>query len=129
MILDTSAIVAVFLREPDFEDVLEKLDGTDQPLGIGTPTLVETGIVLAARLKADPRPALAKFLADFEVAAIPFGDPHWREALEAFARFGKGRHKAALNFGDCMTYATARLSGQALLFAGDDFRKTDLSVA
>lgn len=129
MILDTSAVVAVFLREPDFEEILAKLDETDQPLGIGTPTLVETGIVLAARLRADPRPALAKFLADFEIAAIPFGDPHWREALEAFERFGRGRHRAALNFGDCMAYATARLSGQALLFVGDDFPKTDLSLA
>lgn len=129
MILDTSAVVALFLREPEFEEILEKLDGTGEPLGIGTPTLVETGIVLAARLKADPRPALAKFLADFEIAVIPFGDPHWREALEAFARFGKGRHKASLNFGDCMAYATARLSGQALLSVGDDFPKTDLALA
>ena len=129
MILDTSAVVAVFLREPEFADILEKLGAASEPLGIGTPTLVETGIVLAARLKADPRPALAKFLADFEIAAIPFGDPHWREALEAFDRFGKGRHKAALNFGDCMAYATAQLSGQALLCVGDDFPKTDLLLA
>ena len=60
---------------------------------------------------------------------IPFGDPHWPGAVEAYARFGKDRHPASLNFGDCLTYAVARVAGRPLLFVGDDFSKIDLPAA
>ena len=60
---------------------------------------------------------------------VPFADEHWRVAVDAYTRFGKGRHRAGLNFGDCLTYAVARLAEQPLLFVGDDFRKTDVVVA
>ncbi len=63
------------------------------------------------------------------MVAIPFEDRHWGAAAEAFIVYGKGRHPAALNFGDCMTYATARLSGNPLLFVGEDFAKTDIPSA
>ena len=58
----------------------------------------------------------------------PFTDLHWQRAVDAYAHFGKGRHPAGLNFGDCMTYATAALARQPLLCRGDDFSKTDLEV-
>ncbi len=125
MILDSSAILAIARREPGFEALVEKMDGAET-LGIGTPTLVETGIVLDARFGFDSSAILERFLRDFEIATVLFGDDHWREAIEAFRRFGRGRHAANLNFGDCMTYAVARLSGEPLLFVGDDFSKTDL---
>ncbi len=64
----------------------------------------------------------------FDVRVIEFGDRHWKVALQAFARFGKGRHPAGLNLGDCLTYAVARLSGQPLLCVGDDFAQTDLAL-
>lgn len=128
MILDTSAILAIVRREPGFEELVGKLEGASA-IGIGTPTLVETGIVLGARFPFDPSAILERFLVDFEVAAIPFGDDHWREAVDAYRRFGRTRHAANLNFGDCMTYAVARLSGEPLLFVGDDFSKTDLETA
>jgi ribonuclease VapC len=70
---------------------------------------------------------LDRFLRDFQVTPIAFGELHWLEALEAFRRFGKGRHPAALNFGDCMSYATAKLAGRPLLFVGDDFTRTDIA--
>lgn len=60
---------------------------------------------------------------------VPFGEDHWRQAAEAYARFGRGRHKAALNFGDCLSYAVARLADQPLLCVGDDFARTDLAPA
>jgi len=60
---------------------------------------------------------------------VPFGEPEWRAASTAFDRFGRGRHKAALNFGDCLAYATASVAGDALLFVGDDFRQTDITTA
>jgi len=68
-------------------------------------------------------------LQEAQVAVVPFGEDHWRAAVDAYIRFGKGRHAAALNFGDCLTYATARLSGLPLLAAGRDFSKTDLELA
>ena len=60
---------------------------------------------------------------------VSFGEVHWREAVDALRRFGKARHPAGLDFGDCMTYAVAALSGEPLLYVGDDFAKTDIAAA
>jgi ribonuclease VapC len=128
VIVDTSAIVAIFVAEPGHEEVLRKLSQATVA-GVGAPTLAETGIVLAARLGRDPRSLLLRFLQESGIAAIPFGEAHWREAVEAYARFGRGRHRAGLNFGDCLSYATARLAGRPLLCVGNDFKKTDLALA
>jgi ribonuclease VapC len=128
VILDSSAIVAVFLKEPGFDALLQKL-ASQQNAGIGTPNLVECGIVLTARLGRDARPLLLRFLQEFVIQPVPFGEDHWREALEAYVRFGKGRHAAALNLGDCCAYATARLAQRPLLCTGEDFPRTDLDLA
>jgi ribonuclease VapC len=72
---------------------------------------------------------LARFLDELRVTTVPFAEPHWREALDAFLRFGKGRHQAALNLGDCLTYAIAKVAGLPLLFVGDDFDRTDIERA
>lgn len=125
MIVDTSAVVAVFLQEPGYEELFQALVEADRA-GIGAPTLSETGLVLANRLGRDPTPLLERFLQQFGLVVVPFGEEHWREAVRAYLRFGKGRHPAALNFGDCMTYATAKLAGQPLLYTGKDFSRTDL---
>jgi ribonuclease VapC len=89
-------------------------------------TLAETGIVLHARIGESARGMLERFLDEFAVQEISFGEIHWREAVEAFRRFGRGRHPEALTFGDCLTYATTRLTGEPLLFTGGDFGQTDL---
>lgn len=128
MILDSSAVIAILLNEPDATDLLE-IVGRATTLAIGGPTLAETGIVLAARLKADSRGLLSRFLEDAGVEVIAFGAEHAREAVGAFRRFGKGHHRAALNFGDCMTYAIARLADLPLIATGEDFKKTDLKLA
>lgn len=128
MILDSSALVAFVLREEGWEELLSKMEAAET-LGVGTPTLAETGLVLASRLTADSTGVLLRILLEFDVRTIPFGDAHWREAVRAFRRYGKGRHPAGLNFGDCLTYATAKLAGQPLLSAGRDFEKTDLERA
>jgi ribonuclease VapC len=128
VILDTSVVVAIALREPGYEALVAKLRSADT-LGIGAPTLTEAGMVLSTRLGVEPQALLDRFLRDFRVVPVTFGDPHWREALEAFRRFGKGRHPAALNFGDCLSYAAARLAGHPLLFVGDDFSRTDIEAA
>jgi ribonuclease VapC len=128
VILDSSAIVAVLLREPGHEALLERLARSTRP-GIGAPTLSECGIVLSSRLGALGKTLLGRFLQEASVTVIPFGADHWSAAVDAYLRFGKGRHPAALNFGDCMTYATARLADAPLLCVGDDFPRTDLQLA
>jgi ribonuclease VapC len=128
VIVDTSALVAITFAEPGYEELIAKLAGAPSA-GIGTPTLAETGVVLAARLRQDSRDLVIRLLNEFSIEEIPFGDRHWREAVDAYLRFGKGRHKARLNFGDCLTYAVARLANEPLLFVGDDFPETDLDAA
>ena len=128
MIVDSSALVAVIFQEPDYEVIIDKLMESSAT-GIGTPTLVETGIVLDARLRKDSRFLLTRMLDEFNIVEVPFGESHWRESLVAYRRFGRGRHRANLNFGDCLSYAVARLASEPLLFVGKDFAATDLSFA
>ncbi|MFC4858943.1 type II toxin-antitoxin system VapC family toxin [Actinophytocola glycyrrhizae] len=127
MILDSSAIVTVFLREKGSERVLDALEAADA-CRVGAPTLVETAMVLTGRLGDDGRTMLLSFLQEVNVDVLPFGDAHWRTAQSAFVRYGKGRHPAALNFGDCLTYATAYVAGEPLLCVGEDFARTDLEL-
>jgi ribonuclease VapC len=128
VIVDASAIVGIILREPGWQDLVAKLAGADSP-AVGAPTLAETGLVLTAKLGRKAPGILARFVQEAELTVIPFGEPHWPLAVEAYARFGKGRHPASLNFGDCLTYAVARVAGRPLLFIGGDFSKTDLPAA
>ena len=101
-IVDTSAIVAVLLREPEWESLLGKLRGADF-VGIGVATLLEAAMVLSSRIGADARPLLDAFLTHTAAYMIPFEHVHYQAAVTAFLRFGKGRHPAALNFGDCLS--------------------------
>jgi ribonuclease VapC len=128
VILDSSALVAIVFQEPDYGALLEKLRGASA-LGIGAPTAAETSIVLSARLGRDARGLLARLLQEAGVVLIPFGEAHHGAAVDAWLRFGKGRHPAALNFGDCLAYAVARLSDRPLLCVGNDFAQTDLALA
>ena len=128
MILDSSAVVAVTLREPGYELLLDAIGRTAR-LGIGAPTLVECAIVLSARLSRDARGLLSRFLLEADVAVVPFTDAHFGTAMDAWLRYGRGRHAAGLNFGDCLAYATARLASEPLLFTGSDFRRTDIPAA
>jgi len=85
---------------------------------ICTATLTETAIVLSARLHSDARSLLARLLSEASIAIIPFGESHYGAAVDAWLRYGKGKHPAALNFGDCLSYAVARLANEPLLFVG-----------
>ncbi len=128
MILDTSAIVSIMFQERGFEDLLEKISLASRA-GVGAPTLTETAIVLSSRRRKDARGLLSRFITESMISIVPFGDTHYGTAVEAWLRFGKGRHPAGLNFGDCLSYATARLAGQPLLCTGEDFSKTDIELA
>jgi len=128
VIVDSSALVALVFREPGFESLVDKLQRAASG-GIGTPTIVETGIVLTARLQRDARPLVAELVREFDLMEVPFGAAHAREAIRAYLRFGRGRHAANLNYGDCLTYAIASLAGEPLLFTGRGFSATDLQAA
>ena len=128
MIVDTSAIVALLLREPE-QERLERRLAEAKHVGVGSPTLTEAGIVLSARLGRDARALLARFLSEAGMTIIPFGDVHYAAAVGAWLRYGRGRHPATLDFGDCMSYAVATLAGEPLLCVGEDFPKTDLDLA
>ncbi|MBI3767194.1 MAG: type II toxin-antitoxin system VapC family toxin [Deltaproteobacteria bacterium] len=128
MIVDSSALVAIVLREPGWERLVAKLAAEDTS-AVGAPTLVETGLLLTAKMGKRAQGVLLRLLQEAGLSVIPFTEEHWRLAVETYARFDKGRHAAALNYGDCLTSAVARLAGQPLLFVGDDFTKTDLPAA
>ena len=127
MIIDSSAILAIFFRERDAETLLSQIVDAEFA-GIGSPTAAETGLVLTSRLRKNVTGTLLRFFQETGIEVVPFTDLHWQRSIDAFARFGKGHHPAALNFGDCMTYATAVLAREPLLCVGDDFRKTDLTL-
>jgi ribonuclease VapC len=127
VIVDTSALVTVFLKEPEAQRCLELLRDADE-VGMSAATILETGIVLSHRKGRFMQHAVDLLLARLQIDAIPFDDEHRRAALRAWWRFGKGRSPAALNFGDCISYATAHLAGRPLLCKGDDFPKTDLPL-
>jgi ribonuclease VapC len=116
------------LREPHHEELIDRL-GAAPLIAVGAPTLVETAIVLSARLRQDARGLLARMIQELGIEVVPFATAHFGIATEAWLRFGRGRHAANLNFGDCLTYAVAKATGRPLLCVGDDFPRTDLPLA
>jgi ribonuclease VapC len=125
MIIDSSAILAVIGKEPGYKRIVHQL-AASSGTRIGVPTRLETGIVLTARFGPRGRTVLARFLQENSIQTVAFDDAHADTALEAYSRFGQGRHRAALNFGDCCTYAIASVASEPLLCLGDDFAQTDL---
>lgn len=128
MIVDSSALVAIVVQERGFEALVDKLERAPST-GVGSPTLVETGIVLSIRLRRDARAIVAELVRTFGMVEVPFGEEHAREAIRAHLRYGRGQHPPGLNYGDCMTYAIARVADEPLLFTGTDFAATDLQAA
>lgn len=127
MIIDSSAALAVVGREPGHERIVHELVAS-MGTRIGAPTQLETGIVLMARLGPRGRTVLARLLQENSIQTVAFDEGPAAVALDAYSRFGRGRHPAALNFGDCCTYATASIAGEELLCVGNGFRQTDLPL-
>ncbi|HEX2017620.1 MAG TPA: type II toxin-antitoxin system VapC family toxin [Aurantimonas sp.] len=131
MFVDASVLCALMAREPDFDALSSRLEAaTDR---ITSPMAVwEAAISLARIMNIGPEAALEgvrQLLSKAEIAVVPIPPEAGALAVEAYARFGKGRHKAALNFGDCFAYACARHYGVKLLYKGDDFALTDIEPA
>lgn len=128
MILDSSALVAVLLQESEAARLMARMREATS-MAVGAPTLLEAGIVLSARLGADGRGMLARLVQEGGIRVVPVTEVHVGVALDAWWRYGKGRHPAALNFGDCLAYAVAVVAGAPLLAVGDDFPQTDCVLA
>jgi ribonuclease VapC len=128
VIVDSSAVIAILLKEPGYERLRDRLAASEQ-VSIGAPTVLESSMVLSARLGHAGKTLLARFLQEAEIEVVEFTADHWTVAADAFIAYGKGRHRAGLNFGDCMIYAIAKLAGEPLLCLGDDFSAIDLDVS
>ena len=125
MTIDSSALLAILLGEPGALDLVDQILEADTAR-VGAPTLVETAIVLGNRRGKPSMTEVTELIEELGVTIIPFDAMQMTTAVDAFERFGRGRHKAALNFGDCLAYATAATARDTLLFVGNDFAKTDI---
>ena len=128
MVLDSSALVAMHFEEPGYERLFQCVGAAENVL-IGAPTLFECALVLVRRGGPQARAVLESSIRRLGVVIVPFSEDHFHVACDAFLRFGKGRHPAALNFGDCMAYAVATVAGMPLLYVGNDFSQTDITPA
>ena len=126
-VVDTSAIVAVLFGEADADEVERKL--LAGPCVMSAATRVELGIVIEAKTGPAGTQLLEELLARIEVDIAPVDAEMTSEAIVCWRRFGRGRHRAALNLGDTFSYALARRLGQPLLFVGEDFTHTDVAAA
>jgi ribonuclease VapC len=129
MTLDSSALLAILFSEAGHLELIDRILEADH-VRVGSPTLVETALVLAGRR---PRLAAAQIVEalvkELGITIVPFGEREYEGAVDAFLRFGRGRHPAGLNFGDCLAYGTAAAASDSLLFVGADFARTDVSRA
>ncbi len=127
MVIDTSALVALLNMEPEAARLAAALEADPVRL-ISAATVLEAGLVIESRYGPDGARELELLLAKAACRIEAVSAEQAELAREAWRRYGKGRHPAGLNFGDCFSYALSRSSGEALLFKGDDFVHTDIAV-
>ena len=127
MVIDTSAVLAILLDEPESPEIRRAIE--DDPLRLmSSATLLETSIVIEARFGDHGGRELDLLLHTAQVEIVPVDREQAEIARDGYRAYGKGRHRAALNFGDCFSYALARTTGEPLLFKGDDFAHTDVKA-
>ncbi|CAN5768930.1 type II toxin-antitoxin system VapC family toxin [soil metagenome] len=129
MVVDTSALAAIVFGEDDAETLLSVLVKARTPILLSAMTLTEALIVVEARQGVEATQDLEQLLSLVGADVTPVDQEQSRLAHKAWRRFGKGRHPAALNLGDCFSYALARATDDALLFKGRDFAQTDIRSA
>lgn len=128
MIIDTSAIIAILFNQDDAESYAKTIAGADS-CRISAATFVETAVVVEAQTKNSGGRQLDAFIRRAGITIEPVTEEQAHIARQAFIDFGKGRHPAGLNYGDCFSYALSKAAREPLLFKGKDFAKTDLSPA
>jgi ribonuclease VapC len=128
MVLDTSAVIAILLEEQESQAIREAIERDPRRL-FSAASLLETSIVIESRFGEAGGRELDLLLYRAEVEIVPVDRDQVELARRAFRQYGKGRHAAGLNYGDCFSYALSRHSGEPLCFKGDDFRLTDVVPA
>lgn len=128
MVIDTSVIIAIFLNEPEQKDFVIALASDGVHL-LSSVSLMEASMVLGSRKNADPWNELEEFMEEGGIRVVSVDIQQAKLAHIAFMRFGKRRHRANLNLGDCFSYALAQFVDQPLLFKGRDFTLTDIKRA
>jgi ribonuclease VapC len=126
VIVDSSALVAILRLEAHAERLARAIAAARQAF-VPAPCYLETCMVIAGQKGPDSRPRVDRLLEELRLGVMPLSEAHARAAVTAFLHYGKGRHAAGLNFGDCMAYAVAQAEGAPLLFTGEDFAKTDVA--
>lgn len=127
MILDSSAVLAILLGEKGYEVFRDAIKKTS--CSVSAATFVEVSIVVESRTGDAGMRNLEAFFRSARIAIQPVTEEQAHAAVQAYSTFGKGRHPAGLNFGDCFSYALAKSTGEPLLFKGEDFRQTDIEPA
>jgi ribonuclease VapC len=127
MVIDTSALAAIFFGEPERQQFLDAITSSASRL-ISAVNLFETGIVVESRQGEAAGGEFDLFVVRANLQIVPVDAEQADLARSAWRKYGKGRHRAALTFGDCFAYALAKLSGEPLLAKGSDFDLTDISV-
>lgn len=125
MVVDTSALLAVLFREPEAYRIARSIASDPRRLASAF-TVLETAIVVEARKGEPGGRELDLLLHKMDLESVPLTASHVEVARDAWRKFGRGKHPANLNIGDCCAYALARVSGEPLLFKGDDFVRTDV---
>lgn len=125
LVVDTSVLIAILASEPEADALVDALRAA-RSVWIGSPTRLEAGIVAIRRYPDHGLEGLAALCAAFSVEVVGFGAQHAAVAERAYQQFGKGRHPAGLNLGDCCSYAAARIAERPLLYKGRDFGQTDI---
>jgi ribonuclease VapC len=128
MIVETSVLVAIALKEPGYEEFVFKIADADERL-LSAANYLEASTVLVQRRGESALLELDRLIDRMRLWIVPVSAEQARIGREAYVKFGKGRHKAKLSFGDCFSYALAKSRGLPLLFKGDDFSETDLEIA
>jgi ribonuclease VapC len=125
MVLDTSAVLAILQNEPERRRFNEAIEAADTR-SLSTASFVECSMIVESRYGADGVRALDLFIAKAQVSLVPVDEEQADLARRAFRKYGKGRHSAGLNFGDCFSYALSKALEEPLLFKGNDFPQTDV---
>ena len=126
MVIDTSALLAILQDEPERRSFNEAIEAADRRL-MSAATFLECSMILESRYGAEALRDFDHFIARAQITIVPVDVEQARIARDAFRRFGKGRHPAGLNFGDCCSYALARSRRDTLLFKGNDFAQSDIT--
>ena len=118
MTVDSSALVAIIFAEAGHIDLVDRVLEADH-VRVGAPTLAETSIVVAGRTRKLLPGIVEGVIEELGITVVPFGEAEWRAARDAYLRFGRGRHPAGLNFGDCLALRQSRVARDTLLFVGE----------